>query len=170
MAAGAVNGEDCVGGLVGDNRGFLTECYSTAIVGGNWFVGGLVGQNFAYSMLGSGYVLRCYSTGVVNATGSYIGGLVGFNDGDGNVTECYSTGTVTGSGDFIGGLVGYGYAGAMAASFWDAQTSGQTTSAGGIGKTTAEMQTAKTFLKAGWDFVGETDQWPQDEIGRSLRD
>ena len=56
----------------------------------------------------------------------------------------------------------------VVASFWDTQTSGQATSAGGTGKTTAEMQTAKTFLDAGWDFVGETkngmaDIWWIDE-------
>ena len=28
--------------------------------------------------------------------------------------------------------------------------------AGGIGLTTAQMQTTTTFLDAGWDFVGET--------------
>ena len=38
-------------------------------------------------------------------------------------------------------------------SYWDIETSGQTTSAGGTGKTTAEMQTASTFLEAGWDFI-----------------
>jgi len=45
----------------------------------------------------------------------------------------------------------------VTASLWDIQTSSQTRSdGGGTGKTTAEMQTAKTFLDAGWDFVGET--------------
>jgi hypothetical protein len=46
--------------------------------------------------------------------------------------------------------------------FWDTQTSGQTSSWGGTGKTTAEMQTAKTFLDVGWDFVGETANGPND--------
>ena len=47
--------------------------------------------------------------------------------------------------------------------FWDTQTSKQTTSSGGgTGKTTAEMQTAKTFLDAGWDFVGETTNGTED--------
>ena len=50
----------------------------------------------------------------------------------------------------------------MTACFWDIQTSGQATSAGGTGKTTAEMQTAKTFLDAGWDFVGETANGTED--------
>jgi len=53
-------------------------------------------------------------------------------------------------------------------SFWDIQTSGQTKSAGGTGKTTAQMHAVKTFLAAGWDFVGETangadDTWWIDE-------
>ena len=43
------------------------------------------------------------------------------------------------------------------ASFWDMETTGQTTSNGGTGLTTAEMQTAATFLEAGWDFIGETE-------------
>ena len=47
-------------------------------------------------------------------------------------------------------------------SFWDIQTSGQTTSAGGTGKTTVEMQTANTFLEAGWDFVEETENGTDD--------
>jgi hypothetical protein len=38
-------------------------------------------------------------------------------------------------------------------SFWDTETSGQATSAGGTGKTTAEMQTESTFTDAGWDFT-----------------
>ena len=32
-----------------------------------------------------------------------------------------------------------------------------TTGNGGTGLTTAEMQTAATFLEAGWDFIGETE-------------
>jgi len=40
--------------------------------------------------------------------------------------------------------------------FWNTQTSGQNTSSGGTGKTGTQMQTAKTFLDAGWDFRGRT--------------
>ena len=47
-------------------------------------------------------------------------------------------------------------------SFWDIETSGQTTSDGGTGKTTAEMQTSSTFLEAGWDFVDETENGTED--------
>ncbi len=67
----------------------------------------------------------------------------------------------------MGGLVGndrtlFWLRGYVVASFWDTQTCGQAKSAGGTGKTTAEMQTAKTFLDAGWDFVGETKNGTAD--------
>jgi hypothetical protein len=38
-------------------------------------------------------------------------------------------------------------------SFWDTQTSGQSSSDGGTGKTTAEMKTQTTYTDAGWDFA-----------------
>jgi len=47
-------------------------------------------------------------------------------------------------------------------SFWDIDRSGQTTSFAGTGKTTAEMQTAGTFLDAGWDFFDETQNGTDD--------
>ena len=113
----------------------------------------------------AGYVTQCYSTGPVSGT-SAVGGLVGSNGGFGDliafVAECYSTGAVTGTGSAVGGLVGENSDGIVTVSFWDAQTSGQTKSAGGTGKSTAAMQTAKTFLDAGWDFVGETKNGTAD--------
>jgi hypothetical protein len=47
-------------------------------------------------------------------------------------------------------------------SFWDVETSRRHTSDGGTGKTSAEMQTANTFLEAGWDFVEETENGTED--------
>jgi len=38
-------------------------------------------------------------------------------------------------------------------SFWDTQTSGQATSDGGTGKTTAEMQDIATFSGADWNII-----------------
>ncbi len=134
-----------VGGLVGSNRGFVTQCYSTGAVNGERNVGGLVGVN-------EGYVTRCYSNAVVSGD-LYVGGLVGYNS-NGSVLNCYSTGALCGSG-YVGGLVGRGNA---TQCFWDTWTSGQATSAGGTGLTTAEMQLASTFLDAVWDFVDETER------------
>jgi hypothetical protein len=66
---------------------------------------------------------------------------------------------VTG-GDYVGGLVGSNYYGTVSSSFWDTQTSGQSTSDGGTGKTTAEMKDIATFtdtetegLDEPWDMT-----------------
>ena len=164
-STGNVNGVVNVGGLVGMNDGIISNCYSTGDVSGDGSVGGLVGHN-------GGPVSNCYSTGDVS--GGYggggpvgVGGLVGSN-GDwyhrGSISNCYSTGDVNGVW-CLGGLVGYFEKGDIGRSFWDVQTSGRNKSAGGIGKTTAEMMTMNTFIDAGWDFVevwgiGENQTYP----------
>jgi hypothetical protein len=51
----------------------------------------------------------------------------------------------------VGGLVGKNQ-GAVNNSFWDTQTSGQGSSPGGTGKTTAEMKDFDTFNDAGWNI------------------
>ena len=157
-----------IGGLAAENVGTVTQCYSTGAVSGSAYaVGGLVASN-------DSTVTQCYSTASVSGD-SGVGGLVG--DNDGQVTCCYSTGAVHGR-DGVGGLIGDTYSGMFvcaAASFWDTQTSGQSKSAGGTGKTTAQMQTARTFLTAtgttvfgggviggGWDFVDETANGTED--------
>jgi hypothetical protein len=139
-----------IGGLVGnsENEGDVIACYSIGTVTGNRCVGGLVG-------ILEGSITSSYSTGRVTGNEN-VGGLLGSYDG-GTVANSYSTGTVSGTGSTVGGLVGGGRGGIANASFWDMETSGQITSSGGVGKTTAEMQTASTFLEAGWDFVDETE-------------
>jgi len=66
---------------------------------------------------------------------------------------------VTGNED-VGGLVGRNYDGTASNSFWDKETSGQTTSDGGTGKTTAQMKSLATFtdtetegLDEPWDII-----------------
>jgi len=99
-------------------------------------------------------ITNSYSLGHVTG-GEYVGGLVGYNWSLlGTITTCYSAGSVLGMTD-AGGLVGWN-GGSVTDSFWDVQTSEQSTSAGGTGKTTAEMQMESTFTDAGWDFVGES--------------
>jgi hypothetical protein len=168
-----------VGGLVGDNRGSITACYSTGTVTGYTHVGGLVGLNYgditaSYSTcaasgnqkigglagVNAGRIKTSYSTGAISGQ-RRVGGLVGLTTNQ--ISACYSTGAVSGS-THVGGLVGERNesSGVVAVCFWDTETSGQTTSAGGTGLTTAEMQTATTFLDAGWDFVDETTNGTED--------
>jgi hypothetical protein len=86
-----------------------------------------------------------------NISGGWLtGGLVGQNRGA--VSKSYSAGAVTGDLD-VGGLVGRNYEGTVSNSFWDTQTSGQSTSDGGTGKNTAEMQDIITFSGATWDII-----------------
>ena len=166
-------GEDkFAGGLIGDNGGSVTQCFSAGSVSGNHSVGGLVGTN-------PGEVTDCYSTTTVNGDSSVngnsvVGGLVGQNNKWGRgalepavgfIARCYSSGPVSGDGR-VGGLVGWNAGiyieGVVSHSLWDVLTSGRTWSAGGTGKTTAEMHTGKTFLDAGWDFMSETTNGTED--------
>jgi len=82
-----------------------------------------------------------------------VGGLVGENQG--TVRNSYSTGNVTGSSS-VGGLVGYNPS-TVSDSFWDTVTSGQDTSDGGTGKTTAQMKYIATFSGAGWNIITVAD-------------
>ena len=131
------------GGLVGENNGDITASYATGTVTGKRYVGGLVGRN-------NGTISAGYATGSVTA-GGILGGLVGANDGD--ITASYSTGSVTGKSS-VHGLVGIHYDGSISASYWDTQTSGQSTSAGGVGKTTTQLQspTGYTGIYADWNL------------------
>ncbi len=132
------------GGLVGVNGydGIITYCYSEANVSERYLVGGLVGVNW-------GQISDCYATG--NAHGvMWIGGLVGGNAS--YIYRCYSTGNASGT-SWVGGLVGGSEGGVIIGSFWDRQTSGNTWSVGGTGKTTSQMQTKSIFTSASWDFT-----------------
>ena len=139
---------DLVGGLVGYNdRGEITNSYATGdVTGSGNYVGGLVGGN-------GGNITNSYATEAVNGR-SYVGGLVGGN-GDGNITNSYATSSVTGSGR-VGGLVGQNH-GSITNSYWDTKASGIMRSAGGMGKTTKQLQspTTATGIYARWS----TDNW-----------
>ena len=147
------------GGLVGTNYfGTITSSYATGNVFGTESVGGLVGVNI-------NEIIYSYSKGDINGT-SNIGGLVGENRY--RIIESYTAGKVTGNQAF-GGLVGKsGLWSTIRKSFWNIDVNPDMNGIGNgsdpnvIGKTTAEMQTESTFTNAGWDFVGETINGPND--------
>ncbi len=149
------------GGLVGRNGGTITASYATGTVSGENHVGGLAGENG-----GTGTIAASYATGTVSGD-SFVAGLVGSNaayggtppggsfilSGTGTITASYATGTVSG-GSNVGGLVGDSYKGAgITTSYWDTRTSGQSTSDGGVGKTTSELQSpiGYTGIYADWN-------------------
>jgi hypothetical protein len=175
--------DSIAGGLVGTSGGKIINCHVDCIVFGSRSAGGLVGASggLIINSTSSGNVSTDHCAGGLTASNSYrwttpavtncystasvvgrreVGGLVGDN-GSGIISNCYSTGSVVG-GEMVGGLVGNNDDGLVEGSFWDIETSWQTTSDGGTGLTTAEMQMQSTFLDAGWDFVDETANGNED--------
>jgi len=139
-----VNGNSRVGGLAGCiHESNVSNSYSSGSINGDGLVGGLVGWNH------KGTVSNSYSTDSV--TGSiYVGGLVGENR-EGTVSNSFSTGNVSGDWN-VGGLMGANN-GTVTNSFWDTETSGQSTSAGGTGLNTTQMQDIDTFSGATWNII-----------------
>ncbi len=153
-----------VGGLAGGNAGLIVNSCSTGSVSGDEWIGGLVGYNHLEAWSPS-TIANCYAD--VKVLGNEaIGGLVGENNVWGGqefgiIMNCYASGSVLGASE-VGGLVGYWRTHDARGSFWDVETSGLAASADGIGLTTAQMQSASTFLEAGWDFVDERENGTED--------
>ncbi|WP_170932523.1 InlB B-repeat-containing protein, partial [Belliella buryatensis] len=180
FAEGNVTGDSRIGGLVGEiyDNGTITKSYATGIVtsNGNESIGGLVGNLYNSS------ISESYATGdVIGSAAGEVGGLLG-RSVIGTITQSLATGSVTAGGSYVGGLVGYientsidktyaiglvsstitsdigGLLGGLVNStvtnsFWDTKTSGLTTSDGGFGRPTAEMQLITTFAEADWDIA-----------------
>ena len=146
-----------VGGLAGlSNWMGMSRCFATGniTISGRlvYQIGGLVGT------IDYGVHQNCYARGNItvvasNPANGWLGGLVGINYY--TIENCYSAGEVTPTAGQpnIGGLVGGNYQGTVTNCFWDIQTSGQSDSDGGTGKTTAEMKTLSTFSAVGWDIT-----------------
>ena len=174
-----VTGTENVGGLVGLNKGRIIRSYVTGSVNGLHAVGGLVGLSYEFGTIVESYSTASV-VGLMPQSwnGRYIGGLVGYND-DGAVIASYAAGRVSGQALATGGLIGYGSVkssvtasystsvvsswaslttglgrgGNAVSSYWDTQTSGQSGSSLGAGKTTAELQTPTgyTGIYANWN-------------------
>ena len=170
-----VSGNDSIGGLVGENEGssaMIRNSFALATVRGNSSVGGLVG------FLDDGSIFNGYARGLVSASMTDVGGLVGViaNAGQG-VDNSYSNVEVVGGATVtnIGGLVGRHGGNAdtdVINSYWDRQTSGQNASTGGTGEMTRELQEPTTatsiyedWSTAAWGF-GSTEQYPRLRYGK----
>ena len=150
------------GGLVGGNAGIVEQSFSTGAVTEqpfdfypvNKLIGGLVGSDW------SGTIIQSYATGPVSAhdSGLLVGSLIGAADSgpvSTIITQSYAIGPITAVGTpgyppYTGGLVGYQYYNPTAATnaYWNTDTTGQTSSAGGTGLTTAQFMAG---LPSGFD-------------------
>jgi hypothetical protein len=151
---GNVSGKDGVGGFIGTAEGgSIKKCYSTGSVTaspdeyGNesYNIGGFIG-----TANNSVIIENTYATGNVSGCNN-VGGFVGYNY-ESQIKYSYSIGSVTANVSNAGGFAAVLDGGTITASFWNTETSGQTESDGGEGKTTAEMKESSTYTNAGWDF------------------
>lgn len=165
-ASGSITGSGYLGGLVGRNSGIIRSCRSDCSVdgyGNAWSLGGLLGSN------DSGMVSDCYATGSVSVfgKGDRAGGFVGIIN-EGTLSRCYASGPVSGT-EQVGGLAAAHPAntveprhGAVRHCFWDTDTTGQTWSMGGFGRTTAQMKSAATFIGWGAEWtIREGQDYPR---------
>ena len=102
--------------LVIDNRGTISNCWSSGIIsascGATWAWGNGAGLVCTNNTSGSGTLIDCYSNvdvTVVSLGYAVAGGLVGINYGD--IDECYANGDASADGGatrpvYAGGLVG----------------------------------------------------------------
>ena len=199
-ATGDVSGGRFIGGLVGGSDGNITHSYATGDVSGdNQSIGGLVGSNggsIAYSYATGdvsgdsssvggltgwhgGSIVSSYATGDVSGGYKRAAGLVGENFYNATIIATYATGRVFGNDGYVGGFVGNG-GGAISASYWDVETSGQSTSVGiyissdgvlgGVeGKTTTQLQapTGYSGIYADWNIdFDNADNDFDDETGK----
>jgi hypothetical protein len=161
-----------VGGFGGLNMGTVTSATAlgSATGGNSSFVGGFVGVNFAVVdpniAFPTGTITQSFAT--APATGginSFVAGFAAINVG--SLDQTYAAGLVTGgAGSTTGGLVAsntFSYTlpasivaidppGTATNSYWDQQTTGQTTSAGGLGLNTSQLSSGLPvgFNPAAW--------------------
>ncbi len=150
-----VQGSRYVGGLIGhlagssdimDGYWAVEKSFSTgSVTAPEGYTGGLIGEQ------GSFILRMSYSRSAVTGTDYFVGGLIGYLSG-GGVWQVYSTGMVSGSPypDYMGGLIGFKSSSNNIGGYWDTQTSGQATSQGGYGRTTAQMKTQATYVEGYW--------------------
>ncbi|MCA1802617.1 MAG: T9SS type A sorting domain-containing protein [Rhodothermaceae bacterium] len=187
--SGIVHGESIVGGIFGSlNRGTLSDARVVADIYGKTSAGGLSGAHFGTTIhrafsrgnvtynglpagtpglqfggllahLNSATIYDSFSHANVTG-GSDVGGLVGYKQ-TGDIRNSYSKGHVQGIDQATtGGLIGRTSYGNIYDSFWDMESSGQSTSATGTGRTTEEMTWPYNQNTYGsWNF---TDIWAAD--------
>ena len=169
---GRVEGKRFVGGLVGasvgtssQERNVIAACYAAAEVVSNTtpplFTGGLVGNGIFVSVIAS------YAIGSVNSNEIYTGGLIGRLNNSLVRASYAAGGGVTRGLPITGGLIGQNVWNTSLAthSYWDTERSGQSTSAGGTGKTTVQLQSPASYTSTTGNTSAIYSAWNVDVDG-----
>lgn len=169
-----------IGGLAGITYQDVLNSYSTGNINllsqpdhNTHMVGGLIGQVVGYNNVYSAEINNNYSKGniIINGDARNVGGFIGgiHNSVDPetrtNIFNSYSIGNINISGTktSVGGLIGYNPDSHVDYSYWNTQTSGYSSSAGGLGRTTDQMTypyDSNTYFN--WDF---SSVWAEDMEG-----
>ncbi len=115
-----------IGGLVGVQQGgVISNSYTSGSISGSASIGGLVGNQL------NAQILNSYSNSSIRGN-TFIGGLVGVY-GNSIIRNSYATGSIVGS-SYVGGIIGWNaVSGSVSNTYWDKQTTGQSSSVGGGG-------------------------------------
>ncbi|OLS37915.1 hypothetical protein BTR22_05235 [Alkalihalophilus pseudofirmus] len=144
---GTINTSVLSGRCLGSN---LTNIFVSGTVNGTNAIGGLIGWN----VTPGSFIKNCYAD--VDVTGNYhVGGLIGnISRNETQVDSCYAVGKVHANFNNDGGLIAtFGNSHQVTNSYYDTQTTGQNSSAGGFRRTTEEMQQQSTYVS--WNFENE---------------
>jgi hypothetical protein len=136
-----VGGDSYLGGLVGKNtQGSIERCSASGTVrGGTNCIGGLVGAS-----LSSGMIEYSYAYGATgNAQACRVGGLVGHLESS-DIIHAYARGDVTGETD-VGGLVGHLEGGSINYAYAWGDVTGETDVGGLIGLHGENAQLYQTY-------------------------
>ena len=144
-----VGSTSSVGGLAGamiDTT--VTNCGNEGDVTGVNNLGGLCYELYGGTMTG------CYNTGRVTATGTYVGGLMGYAK-QATVTNVYNTGDVSTEKTLVGGLIGVMEKSALT----NAYTTGKVTTAAASGAIGAAVgsadQVSNVYYLGGASAIGD---------------
>lgn len=137
-------------------------------VSGKQYVGGLAGY-----VAGNSTIDRCANYSIVNGSGTYVGGLVGYlNSATATLTNCYNAGDVSGTTN-CGGLVGCNNASATMANIFNVGSVTGSTVGACVGGTTAKNNLTNAFaiveyqITAGQTLVSE-EQMASGEVAYLL--
>lgn len=135
--------EDNFAGLVGTSRGQIDTSFADIRVTGRSAAGGFVGRN-------AGQIRNCFSQGVVSGK-DCVGALTGLLYDVGSVSNCFSVTDVIANQSPPSKIIGQGLLSRVYDSFWPEDQSDKNM-----------MLLESTYLNAGWDFVGESENGTQD--------
>ena len=136
-----VTGKESVGGLIGDNRGIVSDIRTSGRVSGELHVGGLIGANLrAVLRSSSSAAVTGMEPPTVFAPGVRVvvtfglrpgtGGLVGYNTGF--IVSSHATGPVVGDSN-VGGLAGYNQSKLISGSYATGKVTGESCAGGLVG-------------------------------------